>query len=375
MCSLLEKWSNINTGSSNLSGLALFFDALVEAFLPLGGEIETVTLPPYSTIDDRGHSISNHVGKGLSIRKRPDAPVKVFLGGHMDTVFDVKSPFQRVERIDANTFRGPGVTDLKGGLVVMLKALEALERTPFASKIGWEIFFNPDEEIGSPSSADYLRECGRRNHFGLIFEPSLPDGTLVSERMGSGNFTMITRGKSAHVGREFAKGENAILSMATLAQRLHALNSEDTIVNVGKIVGGGPTNIVPDFSLCRVNVRVKSNQALTKAQKAIDALVEEFKVELHGSFGRKNKPFDEKTEALFNTLAACGKELGMDLSWRSTGGVCDGNILAEVGLPTIDTLGVRGGKIHTTEEYAHLESLTERSRLVALLLMKKGAEA
>ena len=161
MISLTHDWSAMNTGSHNLAGLAKFCSVLEDNFLWLGGEMSQITLPKMQQIDSSGNEVMVELGKALNIRKRPNAPIQIFLGGHMDTVFADDDAFQKPyfedNDVESGILRGPGVADLKGGLVVMLKALEALEKSPWAENIGWEILINPDEEIGSIGSNENLK--------------------------------------------------------------------------------------------------------------------------------------------------------------------------------------------------------------------------
>lgn len=214
MVSLVERWAAVNSGSRNTAGLNTLLDLLIDDFSTLGGEMRSPSLPPQTMVDSRGEPTEVPVGKALSIVKRPSAPLKVFLGIHYDTVFQADHPFQECSRIDRDRLKGPGVADAKGGLAVMLTALEALERSPWTQNIGWEILINPDEEIGSPGSAELLRAAAKRNHLGLLFEPALPGGALVSSRRGSGNFTVVVRGRAAHAGRNPGEGRNAIHLLA-----------------------------------------------------------------------------------------------------------------------------------------------------------------
>jgi glutamate carboxypeptidase len=374
-------WSRINSGSLNLAGLEAMGAALADAFAPFDGDTETLVLAPLEEVDAGGNPVPVPLGKALRIRKRPDAPLKVLLSGHMDTVFGVDHPFQTPVRVDDNTLNGPGVADLKGGLVVMLTALQALERSPYAEKVGWEVLLNPDEEIGSPGSAPLLEQSARRNHLGLVYEPALADGTLAGARKGSGNFTAVVRGKAAHAGREYHLGRNAIVALADFVGALDALNGRrpGVTVNPGRIEGGGPLNVVPDLAIVRFNVRVADaeqqtwvDQELQRLGAAIDAR-EGISLALRGRFGRPPKVLTSANLALFEMLAGCGAELGVGIRWQSTGGCCDGNNLAAAGLPNVDTLGVCGGRIHSSREFVLLDSLTERARLSALFLMKLGA--
>ena len=375
---LVSEWAAINSGSYNLEGLARFASILRQHYSVLGGELTEVSLPPQRVIDNRGEEIEVPLGKALSIRKRPDAPRRVILGIHMDTVYGTEDPFQTVEQVDENTLRGPGVVDAKGGLVVMLIALEALERSPAASQIGWEVLINPDEEIGSPGSVDLFDQAARRNHIGLVFEPTFPDGALVGERKGSGNYSVVFRGRSAHAGRDFHAGRNAVLAAADFAVVANRINGTlaDVTLNVARIDGGGAVNVVPDRAVCRINVRAlgPKHPAMVEAElrrMAADvAARHEVAADVHGKFLSPPKRLDAQTLSLLDSIAACGRELGLSLSWRSSGGASDGNKLAAAGLTVVDTMGPRGGNLHSPQEYLLLDSLAERAKLAALVLIR-----
>ena len=187
----------------------------------------------------------------------------------MDTVFAADHAFQHYQYVDDNCVNGPGVADMKGGLLVMLTALQALELSPNATNLGWEVLINADEEIGSIGSAPLLHDSALRNHLGLIYEPSMPDGTLAGARKGSGNFSLLIRGKAAHAGREHHLGRNAIAALATAMTALDNLNqhSDNITVNLGRIVGGGAVNVVPDLAICHFNVRTVTHEDQQFAQR------------------------------------------------------------------------------------------------------------
>jgi glutamate carboxypeptidase len=373
---LVTEWANVNSDSHNVAGLATILRMLRREWEPLGGDITELTLADHQTIDSKGEVVSTPLGQSLLIRKRPDAPLRVFLCIHMDTVYPADSSFQRSEMLDDNTLRGPGVADAKGGLSVMLLAVEALERSPWARNIGWEVLINSDEEIGSPGSSPLFDEAARRNHLGLLFEPAMGEGDLVSERGGSGSFDLIVHGRSAHAGRDPYAGRNAIHAMAEMIVELNRLASDGVIINVGKVEGGGPVNVVPDLAICRFNVRVKTPGDQHAVEEGIARVVHEnqrrdgISLELHGGFHRPPKPLDAQTARLMEHIIDCGRDLGLTIGHRRSGGVSDGNQLAAACLPNIDSLGPRGGKIHSPEEYVLLDSLPERAKLAALLLMK-----
>jgi glutamate carboxypeptidase len=375
MVATLTEWSSINSGSDHLEGLNRMSAAIFPKLEALDGAVRHIHLPPTTRLNQDGQAVSIQHGSALYAFKRPDAPIKVLLGGHFDTVYSAHSLFQRVEQIDPDTLRGPGVTDMKGGLVVLLTALSVFEQTPAAEKIGWEIFINPDEETGSEASDPIWRLLAKRNDLGLLFEPSFSDGSLVSTRKGTSNYTVIARGLAAHAGRDFHQGRNAISALAKLIQKIEELQSayRTLTINTGFIHGGGPVNIVPDFALCRLNLRAETFDEMRNAHDQIEHLIHTFHVdgitwELQQETFRPPKEMNGASQKIFDHVKVCARELGFDLSWRPSGGGSDGNNLSAEGLPVIDTLGVIGGNIHTPHEYIQLSSLAERAKLTFLFL-------
>jgi len=381
MVEFVTTWSGINTGSHHLPGLEHFAITLATEFGPLGGAMEMIDLPAQEIIDGNGRIACKKLGRAIRITKRTSAPCQVLLAIHYDTVFAADHHFQTATMLDSNTLRGPGVADAKGGLVVLLHALLALERSDLATKLGWEILLTPDEEIGSPGSSELFTQAAERNDVGLVFEPALPDGSLVGARKGSGNFTAIVTGRAAHAGRNPEMGRNAILALADFIVRVHAMPAlfPGVTVNVGHIEGGGPVNIVPDLAIARFNIRADSLDQQHLAETRLQHILTEINsqegitLKLHGCFTAPPKLLDPATVQLFEQFRECGRELKLALDWHPAGGVCDGNRLAAAGLPTIDTLGPRGGNLHSDTEYLLLDSLTERAKLTALFLLKYAA--
>ena len=370
-------WVNVNSGSRHTDGLLGVLDALELAFSHLPAKIERVGTATSTSVASDGSVTSDHYAPALKISCRPDAPVQLILTGHYDTVFDASSPFQTLSVRDDGALNGPGIADMKGGISVMLGALEAFEAHPLKDNVGWTALLSPDEEIGSPGSAPLLAELGAKGHIGLTYEPSLPDGTLAGERKGSGNYHLIVKGKAAHAGRAFHEGANAIAAAASIATRLHALNRqrEGVTVNVSKIDGGSPLNVVADNAVVRFNVRVPDAQSASWVVDAIAEITSEppfdgISLHLHGGMTRAPKPMDASQTALFNAVKSAGDLLGQSIRWQPSGGVCEGNNLHAAGLPNVDTLGVIGGDIHSDQEYAWPDSFLERARLSALILSK-----
>lgn len=372
----LIQWANMNTGSGNLQGLGRFASLLKGAIEGLGGKTTLSDLQPTPSINDQGHVTQMSTGQALSSNKG-DGSLRVFLCIHMDTVYPADHPFQTCSLLDANTLQGPGVADAKGGLVVMLTALAAIERSPLASKISWEALINPDEEIGSASSSPLLIEAAKRNRVGLLFEPATADGALIDRRKGSGNFIAVVHGRSAHAGRDFALGRNAVVAAAELAVAVHELNRQldGVTLNVGKIEGGGPSNVVPELAICRINVRTSTPRDEQRVQERLNALInglnqrEGFSVQIHGGFHSPPKIPDERAKSLMEVVERCGRELNLPIQWKSSGGACDGNKLAAAGLPNIDTMGPCGGNLHSPREFVLLDSLTQRAKLAALVML------
>lgn len=377
MLAQVERWAAINSGSRNLPGLAAMAGELADAFAILPGALTLRDAAPVEAITADGARQPLAHGRNLHLAVRPDAPVQVLLTGHMDTVFGADHPFQSLRWIEHGVLNGPGVADMKGGIAVMLAALAAIERSPLASRIGYEVVINSDEEVGSPGSAPLIADAARGKLAALTYEPSaLPDGTLAGARPGSGNFSIIVTGRSAHAGRNPEDGRNALVAAADVALRLARAKGPGLSVNPAKIDGGGPNNVVPDHAVLRVNLRPMTPADEARARAIIDAIVAEVAVDhdvsihVHGGFGRPPKPMDAAAERLYALVRDCGAELGLPIGWRATGGVCDGNNIAACGVPVVDTMGVRGGAIHSGEEFLIVESLIERARLSALVLLR-----
>ena len=377
MIETVKRWSSINSGSRNPDGLEAMRKELGEAFGELGAKVDAVELAPSQTVELNGEVKDIVYTPSLKVSQRPDAPVRIVLTGHHDTVFPPGSGFEDWRMVDEDTLNGPGVADMKGGLLVMLHALLALERSPWADQVGYDVLVSPDEEIGSLGSGPVLMELGAKAHVGMTYEPALADGSLAGARKGSGNFSLRCRGRAAHAGREHHLGRNAIVAAAEFARQLDALNGrrEDVTFNVSRIDGGGAPNVVPDLGICRFNVRVKTEADAvwaTSEIKTITAAVnarEGITADLHGGFTRPPKPMSLSNLRMFEWTRASGAALGLDIRWNDTGGVCEGNNLWASGCPNVDTLGVRGAHIHSDREIAKLSSFAERAKLSAVMLM------
>ena len=378
MLAQVETWSAVNSGSRNLDGLAQMAGLLADAFSALPGALTLVDPAPVEAVDPDGRIREIAHGRNLHLRVRPETPVQLLFTGHMDTVFAPDHPFQQVfwREPDA-VLGGPGVADMKGGLAVMLAALKAVEASPARDRFGYEVVVNSDEEVGSPGSAALIADAARGKAAAFTYEPSaLPDGTLAGARPGSGNFSLVVTGRSAHAGRNPEDGRNALLAAAALALRLEQARMPGLSVNPARIDGGSPNNVVPDHAILRVNMRPRTPEGQEAAQRALEEAVAEIaaardvRIAIHGGWGRPPKPLTPEAQKLFELVAAAGADLGQAVGWRDSGGVCDGNNIAACGVPVVDTMGVRGGAIHSADEYLIVDSLAERAQLSALAILR-----
>lgn len=376
MVAQLHKFCEINSGTTNLPGLTLMSEALQAVYQPIADTIQVKKLKPLSIINMSGDTALQNCGDALLISKRPQIKRRILLSGHMDTVYSATSPFQKLTYINENHLNGPGVADMKGGLIVMLHALSAFEQTDSASKLGWDVLINSDEEIGSPASSMLFDELAPNYQAALVYEPAMTaSGTLAKNRKGSGKLTVVATGKAAHAGRAFDEGRNAICYLAEAVTAIHALNGKrhGVTINVGKFAGGEALNVVPDKAVAQLDIRISLSEDQFWVREELDKIIKsmerpDYSLTVHGGFGRPVKRVCTATERLFNRVQNLGKELGLTIDWKDSGGCCDGNNLAHHGLAVLDTLGVRGGNIHSHEEYILLDSLSERAALSALIL-------
>ncbi|MEH3121259.1 MAG: hydrolase [Sphingomonas phyllosphaerae] len=381
MLARVERWAAINSGTRNLAGCAAMAAELADAFAALPGSVELIEPAAVESVAADGRVAQVAHGRHLRVSVRPEAPLRLLLTGHMDTVYPADHPFQALHWREPGILNGPGVADMKGGLSLMLEALLAIEAG--GTRLGYDVIVNSDEETGSFSSAALLADAAAGKVAALTYEPALPDGTLAGARGGTGNFSIVVHGRAAHAGRNPEDGRNAIVAAGALAVRLHAERSPRLAVNPARIDGGGPNNVVPDLAVLRVNFRPADPAEIARARAAIDAAVaavqtdHDVAIAVHGSFNRPPKPIDGNAARLFELVRGAGADLGQPIAWRDTGGVCDGNNIAACGVPVVDTMGARGGAIHSADEFLIVDSLAERAALsvVTMLRLAEGALA
>lgn len=380
---------NMNSGSDNLDGLMRVASWLENWAGFTGTTFERVAMPARQIVTDRGDVQTHETGPLLRWDFGADKPLRVLLCIHYDTVFPADHAFQSCESMESDRLRGPGVADAKGGILVLRNALCAAQQFGLLDGIGFSVVLNPDEEVGSLSSAEYLQSIASEFRLGLLFEPALPTGELVSQRKGSGNFDVVVRGRAAHAGRHFDEGRNAIAALCRIFGALDALNGQrdGLTINLGFVQGGGPVNVVPDLAVGRLNIRVADQEGSAWVQARLNEIVaaaqaeEGYEVLLHGGITSPPKSFDEPAqrvgrlveEATAHVQQFAGEQL-QPIRWKPTGGVCDGNKLAGAGLPNIDTLGPIGDGLHSDQEWVQVTSLPRKAQVITTLLARLSAD-
>lgn len=369
-------WAKVNTGSWNRDGLETLAPLIVEAFSVLDADVTLSPTTPFESINNKGAQDRFQTGPIIRVNARPDAPIQVVMSGHYDTVFP-PGTFDTFKDLGDGRLNGPGLADMKGGISVMLGALQAFEQGPLKSRLGYKIVLTPDEEIGNFASADALTEAAQSGAMvGMTYEPCMDTGAMSGGRKGSSVFDIVLHGRSAHAGRAKQEGASAVEAAAHLIVGLEALNGQrdGVTVNVGALDGGGAVNIVPDLAIVRFGARAPDADAAAWTTQQVTALFEAaiaregITGHLHGGFYRPPKPRNAAQQKLFDVVAETGQAIGLKLEFVDTGGVCEGNNIFAAGVPNVDTLGVMGGRIHSDEEYVVMSSFVERAQLSALLL-------
>ncbi len=369
--------AEINSGTHNPDGVNRCGERLSELAGTLQPHrVEMLPVDPTPIVTETGQMAACPVGDAVLITKRADAPFQVCLFGHLDTVFPADHPFQAVA-VSNHRLHGPGVADCKGGLVLATEVLRHLESVDWGQQIGWEFLVVPDEEVGSVGSQPLLQAAAGRCDVGLGFEPALPSGGVAGARKGTLNGHTVIRGKAAHAGRAHHEGRSAVRGLARLVDALEELNERDGVtVNFGRISGGGPTNVVPDFAMGAFNLRVGTAEDATWIREQFDrvtaqtATANEVEIELIWGSSRPPKARTPELDQLLVDVASAAEEAGLQIRAEDTGGCCDGNDLAAAGLPNVDSLGIFGGNIHSSQEFAEVSSIAERVPVVVEVLRR-----
>jgi len=359
---------NIDCGSYTPDGVNLVADHVERALVDLGAEVERHAHQP-----EPG---ANRIGDVVIGRLAGSGP-SVLLIGHMDTVFDPGTAGERPYRSEGTRAFGPGVTDMKAGLLAGIHAigglLEAGERPSIT------FVANPDEEIGSPFSSGFIRQLAPRHDAVLVLECARANGDIVSARKGIADFHITFTGRAAHAGVEPEKGRSSILEAAHQVVALHALNGRwpAVTVNAGLIRGGTRTNVVAERCEIHVDLRASTVDAFDAAASEIERLVSRPVVDgvtaaLRRSAGHPPMEKSPASARIVELAGSIASDLGFELRDASTGGASDANTTAALGIPTIDGLGPIGGDDHSVDEWLDLESVVPRTTLLATLIARIG---
>jgi glutamate carboxypeptidase len=348
---LLEQMVMLESPSFNKTLVDKFGRFVAERFTEIGGHVEVVP--------------TDRFGDHLVIRFGARNGQPVVLLGHIDTVFPEGETGKRPFRIEGNRATGPGVFDMKSGIVLMWMAMRKL-----GQRRNVTVLLNSDEEIGSNSSRDLIEKEAGGAKAVLVLEPSLPGGVLKTARKGVGRFTVKAIGKAAHAGIDPSKGINAIEEIAHQVLRLQQMSdvTRGTTVTVGVIQGGTRSNVVPAEAAVEVDARITSMEEADRITQAIRALAPKLpgsKLEVRGGINRPPMERTADTARLFEVARSVGAGMGLDLKEGSTGGASDGNFTSALGVPTLDGLGSVGDGAHSVDEYVEIDGLSQRADLIA----------
>lgn len=296
---------------------------------------------------------------------------------HMDTVFGLGETVSRPFRVEEGKAYGPGVYDMKAGIVQTLWALKAMRALGKHPKCRVVLLLNSDEEVGSPTSRPIIEAEAQKSQVAFVLEPSVPPGALKTARKGVGRFEMWVTGKASHAGSNPEAGISAIQEMALQVQRLHALSNPTTgtTVNVGVVRAGTRPNVVAAEAYAEIDLRVTT---MAEADRVVKAILDctpftQARVKITGGLNRPPMERSPQIAALFTHAKALAADLGFDLLEASTGGGSDGNFTAALGVPTIDGLGAVGNGAHSVDEYLMIDELPRRTALLVRLLETVGA--
>lgn len=358
---------NIDSGTYTRAGINEIVSYLQTRFHDFGIDTSVDEQQEYGN-----HLVATHKGSA------PNGP-RILIIGHTDTVFPagdaIHRPFTLNEREGRHIASGPGILDMKAGLLMGMYAFHLLIQAGEANYQSVTFIYNSDEEIGSPSSRSLIKEIAARSDAVIVLEPGRQLNRIVSSRRGVGRYRVEVRGVPAHAGVSPQYGRNAILELSHQVINLQAINGTipGIALNVGIIQGGGRTNVVPDYAYCDIDVRVSDQEGLKAVEQAMrnvtkKTVLEDTRVTLSGEI--RCMPFEKVggSAQLVELALQAGQEIGIELEDIPSGGASDANTTASMGIPTVDGLGAGGGHAHNPAEYIELDYLPSRIALITSLL-------
>ncbi|PJG60264.1 M20 family metallopeptidase [Aeromonas cavernicola] len=355
---------NLDCGTRTPAGVAKVADIMTEKYQALGWQVIR-------------HQFARECGPCLEITNAPGAArYDVMLVGHMDTVFPPGTAAKRPLRVEGHQAFGPGVSDMKSGLLSTWYALQGMDPALLA-KLKVLVCCNCDEEIGSPWSKNWLVEKAKQSGCVLVAEAARPSGELISARKGNAKYRITFHGKAAHSGSALAEGVSAITELAhwVLAINEQVNMATGTTMNVGIVQGGTGVNVVPDFAEAIVDLRFWSNEEAAAVDDRLrfmanNPFIRGCLVEVDRQSVKPAMRPSGDTEALMTLVAAAGQEEGINISWLEAGGGSDANFTAAAGVPSLDGFGPMGGGCHSEAEFLLLDSIEPRIRLLQRVLAR-----
>ena len=365
----LEQMVNVDCGSYSPAGVNRIADACESRFRERGWSVERTTHRPHAGEPQLGDLVIGRLdGTGGS---------NVLLVGHMDTVFDDGTVAERPFRVEGTTAFGPGVSDMKGGLLTGFTAVEVLQEAGFEGFGRITYVCNPDEEIGSMFSGPVIRELAPQHDAALVLEGARANGDIVSARKGITDYRLTVNGRAAHAGVEPEKGRNAVLQAAHTIIALQSLNGRwpGVTVNVGVARGGTRTNVVPASCELQVDLRSPEEGSLDEAIAEVericaDPTVPDITIDVHANGWHRPMEKKEGGARLASIAIELARELGFELRDVATGGASDANTTSAAGTATLDGLGPIGGDDHAPGEWLDVESIVPRVALLAGIISR-----
>lgn len=378
----LKEHVEINTGTDNIEGLTSYRNLLEQELLSLGFETQVHPSKPINVLTCDGQALM--VAGHLSASRVGGKKQRVLINGHMDTVFSSDDPFQRLIIGDDGSLSGPGVVDMKGGIVIMLNALRALNTFGLLNKTNLTVLFNSDEEIGSLDSRELIEALAQHHDIGLVFEGTYQN-KVTRARKGLGQARLKVVGRESHAGGSHENGVSANLELAHKVIAIESLTDYDKqlTVNTGVMRGGEKRNTIPGCADAYVDMRYPDQQGGQHLKETITAIAQKqyvrhkHHIDLPSTdswavLHRPVKPQHPKVDALIAQAMGISQLVGEPiLGSRYSGGGTDGSIAQGVGLPTMDSLGMDGVGAHSSREASTVASLIARTKLAVIMLARE----
>lgn len=351
----LKTYVEMETPTHNKKAVDSLGAFIEQRFASLGCRVDTIPQKKY------GNQLRVEYGEGEQ---------QILILGHFDTVKEIGTLAAEPWRIEDGKAYGPGTYDMKSGIVFSYFALQAIieNRMPLRKRLVF--FWNTDEEVGSPSSEQLIKEEAKKSAAALVIEPSYGNGYLKTSRKGGGDFILRVHGRAAHAGNDHVLGINAIEEIAHQIVQIQSWTNYDagTTLSVGTVKGGTVSNVIPEYAEAEIDVRISKSseaEAITKKMNQLSPVLPGAKLTIEGGITKPPMERTEQTERLFNLASALAKEEGFELRETGVGGTSDGNFASSAGTPTLDGLGPVGDGAHASHEHVVVDEVPRR---IALLL-------